>query len=102
MNQILEVACAFEVEVELPDDLDAAEALGDLGARLDTGSLALMHGTVERPTRVLFQSVAIRPPFKARPDEFRCDSCLREFSNDEKYVNDEGDELCSSCKEEEE
>lgn len=98
MNQILELTRTYEIEVELPDELDVAKAVADLRARLDTEPVTLMHGTVERPTRVLFQSVAIRPPFKPRPDEFSCDSCLREFSNDEKYVDGEGDELCSNCK----
>jgi hypothetical protein len=101
MKQLLEVIIAFEVEVELPDEMGAAEAAAGLHARLHSDSLSLTHGTVERQSRVLSQAAAIRPPFKRRPDEFRCDSCLREFSNDEKTISDDGDELCNSCKDRE-
>jgi hypothetical protein len=101
MKQLLEVAFVFEVEVELPDELEAAEAVASLHARLHTESFSLMHGAVDRPARVLGRAAAVRPPFKHRPDEFRCDSCLREFSNDEKTINDGGDELCNNCKDRE-
>jgi len=97
MKKILEVTMVSQVEVELPDELGAA----DLHLRPDTKQLTLMHSTVELPFKVVFQTVAISPPLKPRPDEFRCDSCGRECSNDEKYINDDGDELCKDCKQEE-
>jgi hypothetical protein len=97
MKQLLEVTLAFEVEVDLPDEMDALEAARDLRARLDTKSLTLMHGSVERPTRIVLQTEAIRPPFSPKPDEFRCDSCRREFSNDDKCIANDGDECCSAC-----
>jgi|HubBroStandDraft_6_1064221.scaffolds.fasta_scaffold870991_1 hypothetical protein len=97
MKQLLEVTLAFEVEVELPGELDASRAPADLRTRLDTRSLTLMQGSEERPTRIVFQTETIRPPFRARPDEFRCDSCRGEFSNDDKCITSDGDELCGDC-----
>jgi hypothetical protein len=97
MRQLLEVTLAFEVEVELPGELDASETTGKLRTRLDTKSLTLMHGGEERPTRIVFQSETIRPPFRPKPDEFRCDSCRGEFSNDDKHITDDGDEFCGGC-----
>lgn len=97
MKQLLEVTLAFDVEVEMADDVDPAREAANWHARLGPPSLALMRGGAEQPARILFQTEAIRVPHAIRPDEFRCDSCRREFSNDEKSINDDGDELCSDC-----
>jgi hypothetical protein len=98
MKQPLEVALTYEVEVELPDEFGSGEAVTHLRTRTDLGPFPLVLDTVERPTKVHFQTVVIRPTVEPRPDEFRCDSCRREFSNDEKNVNDSGDELCDNCR----
>ncbi len=97
MKQRLEVTFAFEVQVELPNDLDATKSVAELRAGLGTKPLALTLGAVEIPTQILFQRVVITPPYAPRPDEFRCDNCRRECSNDEKSITDEGDELCENC-----
>jgi hypothetical protein len=97
MKQLLEVTLAFEVEVEIADDADPVSDAADWNARLGSTSLTLTHGGAERPTRVLFQTERVGVPRGPRPDEFRCDLCRREFSNDEKDITDDGDELCSDC-----
>ena len=97
MKRTLEVVLAFEVEVDLRDGSDSLEDVRDLHTRLDTEPLVLTHHGEERPTRIIFQTEVISPPFEPKPDEFRCDSCRREFSNDDKCIDEGGSEFCSSC-----
>jgi hypothetical protein len=97
MKRILEVTLAFEVEVDLPDGVGSAEAVRALRTRLDTGSLVLMHGGAECPTKIIFHTEVVSPPFEPNPDEFRCDSCRRDISNDDKCIDEGGSEFCSSC-----
>jgi len=97
MKQILEVTLVFEVEVEIADGVDPAREMADWRARIGSTPLKLTHGGVEQPARILFQTETVSVPRGPRPDEFRCDCCRREFSNDEKDITDDGDELCGDC-----
>ncbi len=97
MKQNLEVTLAFEVEVDLPDVSDTLEAVRALHTRLDTEPLLLLYRGEECPTKIIFQTKVISQQLEPRPDEFRCDSCRRELSNDDKYIDEDGNEFCSSC-----
>jgi len=97
MQRVLEVTLAFEVEVDMPDESDSSEAVRAMRTRLETKSPVLMHHGEECPTKITFQTEVVSPPFEPKPDEFRCDSCRREFSTDDKYIDDDGNEFCSSC-----
>ena len=98
MKQLLEVTLAFQVEVEIADDAAPVKEAAGLSARLGSAPLTLVHGGAERPSKILFQAEAIRVPHEPRPDEFKCDACQREFSNDDKCITDDGDEVCSDCR----
>lgn len=100
MKQILEVTFAFEIEAELSDGQVFDRSLSDLRVWGNIPALlTLTQKTTKCPSKILFQSVSISLPYQPPPDEFRCDHCRRTFSNDQKNINEEGDELCNGCEE---
>jgi hypothetical protein len=97
MKQLLDVTLTFEVGVDLPDEMDLAHGVKDLRTQLHTASLSLTRGNMVCPAEIVFRSEAVSMPFTPKPDEFRCDSCRREFSNDEKCIDNDGGEFCGRC-----